>query len=150
MSILTLVYLFFLPRMDSISVCIRSHFYSVSVFSSIRGQIAACFSVPLCSCQLFSKHLSIICFRFHPFQSLLLFYCSTSVHLIDCACRQIHSSLLLKALFFIPAISLLFKIHGQCGFVHPPTFSLESARIHSLSLFSLSLFWGHLRGCGGG
>lgn len=110
MSIFTLVYLSFLPWMDSISVCIWSHFYSDSVFSSIRVQIAACFGVPLCSCQLFSKHLSIICFRFRPFQSLLLFYCSTSVHLIDCSCRQIHS-LLLKAhfFFFILAISLLFK-----------------------------------------
>lgn len=57
----------------------------VPVFSSIYGQIAVCFGVLLCSCQLFSKHSSVICLRFHPFQFPFLFYGSTSVHLIECA-----------------------------------------------------------------
>lgn len=55
------------------------------VFSSIYGQIAACFGALLCSCQLFSKHSSVICLRFHPFQFLCLFYGSAGVHLIEWA-----------------------------------------------------------------
>lgn len=57
----------------------------VHVFSSIYGQIAVCFGVLLCSCQLFSKHSSVICLRFHPFNSCFFFYGSASVHLIECA-----------------------------------------------------------------
>lgn len=56
-----------------------------SVFSCTYGQIAACFGAPLCSCQLFSKHSSVICLRFHPFQFLCLFWGSAGVHLIECA-----------------------------------------------------------------
>lgn len=138
--------------MDSISVCIWSHFFSSPCLFIYLWADCNLFWCPIVQLSVISKHSSVIRLRFHPFQFPLLFlrlHRRTS-HWAGIS-RHIHSFPFLKAhCFFIAAISLLFKSTDNVFLsilLHPFQRRVQGFSLflsHSLSL-SLS-FQGHLGG----